>query len=175
MYIKSLDIRLTPSRVGDTTSFTILANKLLDRTIHFLRMTVRKEMLPALNNLQPRIRALHKQLDLPLRIGDSVNSIASSMQPKHRTNNVRKPSMQPVSIPQVDGRHADTLPALFANIVGGDFVPPELAVFLGTVFAETDVNEEVGEVVAGGERGDGFEGGPFVDVDCEVSGGVPAA
>jgi len=132
-------------------------------------------MLPALNNLQPRIRALHKQLDLPLRIGDSVNSIASSMQPKHGTNNVRESPMKTIPIPQVDGSHADTLPALLANIVGGDFVPPELAVLLGTVFAETDVDEEVGEVVAWGERGDGFEGGPFVDVDCEVSGGVPAA
>ena len=82
-----------------TTLFSILADKLFHSTIHLLRVTVGKEVLTTFNNLQLRVRTLHKQLDLPLRIGDRVDSIRSSMQPKHRTDNIRKSSVQPISIP----------------------------------------------------------------------------
>ena len=56
-------------------------------------------MLTTFNNLQLRIRTLHKQLDLPFRISNGVNSIRSSMQPENRTHNVRKSPMQTISIP----------------------------------------------------------------------------
>jgi hypothetical protein len=174
-YIRSLDMQLTPSRTGNATSFTILANKLLDSTIHLIRVTVGKKVLSTFNDLQLRIRTPHKQFDLPLRISDRVNSIRSTMQPKHWAHNVRKPSMQTVTIPQVDGSHADALPSFLADIVGLDLVSPEIADVLRTVFTKTDVDEEVGEVVSRLEVGYGFERSPLVDVDCEVFGGVPAA
>ena len=43
------------------------------------------------------------------------------------------------------------------------------------VFSETDVDEEVGVGVVGGEGGGGGVGGPGGDVGEEEVGGVPAA
>jgi len=123
-------------------------------------------MLPALNDLQPRIRTPHKQLNLSLGVCNRVNGILSTMQPKHRTDDIRKSSVQPVSIPKVDGSHASTLPSLLANIVGRNLVAPEVADVLRAIFAEADVDEEIGEIVAWREVGDGGVGGPVVDGYC---------
>jgi hypothetical protein len=114
-------------------------------------MTERQEMLSILHNLELRIRTTHKHLNLPLRIGNRIHHISSPMQPQHRTFDIPQPSMQTIPISQIDRCHSRSLPAFITNIVICDFVAPEIAYGGIAVLAESYVDEEIGEFVAGAE------------------------
>lgn len=137
-------------------------------------MTKRQEMLPTLHNLELRILAPHKHLNLPLRIRNRVHHVLCAVQPQHRTLYIRQSRVQAVSVSKIDGCHSGSLAPFFADVVVGDFVAPEVADGGGAVFAESDVDEEVGEGVAGAE---GRVGGCAPGINCrrEVRGCVPTA
>jgi hypothetical protein len=82
--------------------------------------------------------------------------------------------MQTISIPEIDGSHSSSFPAFITDVVVCDLIAPEIADGGRAVFAETDVDEEVGEGVARAEGGVwGFA--PAFDVGSEVWGCVPTA
>lgn len=68
------------------------------------------------------------------------------MQPQHRTLHIKQPCMQPISIPQINRRHANPASTLITLVILLDSLAPELAHLRGTVTAEADVNEEVAVV-----------------------------
>jgi hypothetical protein len=109
-------------------------------------------MLSILHNLELRIRTTHKHLNLPLCIGNRIHNISSSMQPQHRTLDIRQSTMQPIPIPQIDRCHSGPLPALITNIIVCNLIAPEIADGRVAVLAKSYIDEEVGELVAGAER-----------------------
>jgi hypothetical protein len=114
-------------------------------------MTKRQEMLSTLHNPQLLIPTPRKHFNLPLSVSNRIHHIISPMQPQNRTLNIRQSRMQTISIPKIDSSHSSSFPAFVTNVVIGDFVAPEVADGGGAVFAETDVDEEVGEGVAWAE------------------------
>jgi hypothetical protein len=110
-------------------------------------------MLPTLHNPQLLIPTPCKHLNLPFSIGNRIHHISSTMQPQHRTLYIRQSRMQTISIPEIDGSHSSSFPAFITDVVVCDLIAPEIADGGRAVFAETDVDEEVGEGVARAEGG----------------------
>ena len=82
--------------------------------------------------------------------------------------------MQTISVAQIDGCHSRPFPPFLANVVVGDLVAPEVAHGRVAVGAETNINKEVGEGVAGAE---GRVGGcaPGIDGRSKIRWCVPTA
>jgi hypothetical protein len=138
-------------------------------------MAKRQKVLSVLNNHQPRVWTIDKQLYLPLSISNTINHIGSPMQPQNRTHDIWQASLETITITQVYSCHARTLSPRFTLIVLGDFVAPKLAHRGVAVVAETDVNQEIGKLVAGCKGRGGACLTPVVDDGRQVSGCVPAA
>lgn len=96
------------------------------------------------------------------------------MQPHNRTPHVEQPLVQPVPVPQVDGRHADAPPPVVAAVVLLDRPAPVLAHLLRAVLVEADVDQEVAVVRVRLEVRRGFVGRPLLDRGGEQGRGVPA-
>lgn len=103
------------------------------------------------------------------------------MQPQNRTLHITQPGMQPIAIPEVDCRHANSPPALVAVIVFTNGLAPEIASLGRACFlAKANVDEEVAVCVARLEVGSwavdcrpgGYAGGkqgrrvPAVELTC---------
>lgn len=83
--------------------------------------------------------------------------------------------MQPVSLPQVDSRHASSSSTFIPSIIGFDGLDPEVAEASLAVLAEANIDEEVAELVLGFEVRGRFLGGPRIDTAGQERGTVPAA
>lgn len=70
------------------------------------------------------------------------------MKPQNRTNHIRKSHVQPIPIPQVNRRHSNPLPSLFALVILLQLCDPELLHVSRTVLAKALADEEVGKVAA---------------------------
>lgn len=74
---------------------------------------------------------------------ENVERESTYMQPHNRTLNVAQPSMQAISIPQINRRHTRAPASIITAIIVLDLTTPQLAVLLGRVLPKPDVDEEV--------------------------------
>lgn len=83
--------------------------------------------------------------------------------------------MQAIPLPQVHSRHSRPAPSLVPSVVRCYRLHPEVPDALVAFLAETDVDEEITELVLGLEVRRRRLGGPSVDAAGEEAGAVPAA
>ena len=179
----------------------ILPNKPNQRIIHLPRMRRTQKMLSVLHSHQLRIRRVDKHLNLLFRIRNRIDNItrplittiskkgtsknpkrktmttspSTHMQPHNGTSNIEQASMQTISLPQVNRRHARSPPAIVALIIALDGFGPEISNAAVTVLAEANVYQKVAEFVVWFEIGGGLGAGPSVDGTGAGVYTVPAA
>lgn len=83
--------------------------------------------------------------------------------------------MQPVTFPQIDGRHPRPSTPVIALVIGLDSLLPESAQFFGAVLAKTYINQEVAVIEIGLEIGSWLVDCPGVDGACAGREAIPAS
>lgn len=87
------------------------------------------------------------------------------MQPKDRTSNILQPTMQPVSLEDVDDGCAQPLPAVVAAVVPLLDLPPVDFGLLRTVRPEPEIPDQIAEVVFDHPVGRGLPSGGAPSID----------
>ena len=96
------------------------------------------------------------------------------MKPHDRTLHVPQPTVQPISLAEIDGGHARAPAAIVALVVSLDGLLPELAQLVSARLAEADIDQKVAVVEVGLKLGRRVVGRPRVDGARQVGRAIPA-